>query len=194
MITRLNLSTIEQGLPKYRSMLAGNNAYNPTAYESIATFTATGTEQNFTFTSIPSTYQHLQIRVRYSCPSSGGSALDMQLNSITTGYARHEIGGDGASATAAGQINQTSIQPYDVAPSNANYAVGIIDILDYASTTKNKTVRSVFGSDRNGTGKILLASGLVQTTSAITSIYFDLPSTNVFSPESSFALYGIKGA
>jgi hypothetical protein len=32
------------------------------AYESIATVTATGTESTITFSSIPSTYQHLQIR------------------------------------------------------------------------------------------------------------------------------------
>ena len=77
MITRLKLSTIEQGLPKYRSMLAGNAAYVPSSYESIASATGTGSSGTITFSSIPSTYQSLQLRV--SCINTTGDNMVLRI-------------------------------------------------------------------------------------------------------------------
>lgn len=52
---------------RYTDMLAGNSFWNPwspsTDYDSIATTTVgAGGAASITFSSIPSTYQHLQIR------------------------------------------------------------------------------------------------------------------------------------
>jgi hypothetical protein len=162
------------------------------SFESIATFTAAGTEQNFSFTSIPSTYQHLQIRFAYN--STAATALNAQLNSITSGYTRHKLLGDGATATATGNTAQTSIEPVGTSTGSTGYfATGIIDIHDYASTTKNKTIRCFTGVDKNGSGRVELSNNLVQTTSAISSIYFDLTGNATFLADSTFALYGVKG-
>jgi hypothetical protein len=68
-----------------------------------------------------------------------------------------------------------------------------MDILDYTSTNKNKTVRSLGGFDRNGGGIITLSSSLwFKTPEAITSIRLK-PQSSSWTQYSSFALYGIKG-
>jgi hypothetical protein len=61
-----------------------------------------------------------------------------------------------------------------------------------ASTTKNKTLRSFTGQDRNGAGQMWLTSGLWMSTSAINRV--DLFVSGVlWTTDSTFALYGIKG-
>jgi hypothetical protein len=194
MITRLKLSTIEQGLPKYRSMLAGNDAFIPNSFESIATATGTGSSTTITFSSIPGTYQHLQLRF-FGRTTTGTSVLSMTFNgSAGTNYARHYLAGDGSLATASGAANTAQIYTgYAINTTNMG-GVGIIDIHDYASTTKNKTVRSFTGNntDTPGNDELRLSSGVWKNTSAITSITFT--STDNFATNATFALYGIKGA
>ena len=73
------------------------------------------------------------------------------------------------------------------------YAASIIDILDYASTSKFKTTRVLDGYDANGSGEVIIGSGNWRSTSAITSITLG-PSSGNMKLYSSFALYGIKGA
>jgi len=199
MITRLKLSTIEQGLPKYRSMLAGNDAYIPTSFDSIATATGTGSSSTITFSSIPSTYQHLQIR-GMGFGNSGGQ-LFLRINGDTgSNYTRHRVLGYNSSVFASGETSQTSIR---VCVDDISYAsmgtlyptVAIIDIHDYASTAKNKTVRTFGGIDSNSAGnsEIDLTSGLWLSTSAVTSISLVI-SAGSFTTNSTFALYGIRGA
>lgn len=192
MITRLKLSTIEQGLPKYRSMLAGNPAYDPYAFVSIATATGNGSSDTITFSSIPSTYSHLQLRIfGYA---TGASAATLQFNGGGT-YSDHFIYGTGASALAASDVSDTVIRAnIRVGGSSSIYGVSVIDILDYANTNKYKTVRSLTGRDENGSGIVSLASGLYQSTSAISTITIVNNAAAGWSTASSFALYGIKVA
>ena len=70
--------------------------------------------------------------------------------------------------------------------------MSIIDIIDYASTTKNKTVRAFFGLDLNGSGSVTLGSGLWMNTNAITDININA-AADPMAAGSTFALYGIKG-
>lgn len=201
MITRLKLSTIEQGLPKYRSMLAGNDAYVPPSFESIATATGTGSSATITFSSIPSTYQHLQIRgmARADATTYSGLFLYLQLNSVS-GYATHNLRGNGASASAEGNTGRTYAElaggGADGSFFGANILSGvIIDIHDYKSTTKNKTIRCLAGADRNGSdGVIGLSSGLATGlgTTAVNEIKLVAPSGN-WTSQTTFALYGVKG-
>jgi hypothetical protein len=75
------------------------------------------------------------------------------------------------------------------------FASGAIDILDYTSATKNKTIRTLSGIDNNGDGTVQLGSGLCfATPAAITSITFNVQSGSAnFTQYSRFSLYGIKG-
>jgi hypothetical protein len=165
------------------------------SYESIATATGTGSSGTITFTSIPSTYKHLEIRV--IAFNTTGGALTAQINSDTgANYARHRLVGNGSTVTAAGTASTTNIYlaPQTADMDGTNPLVSILNITDYASTTKNKTFRSLGGIDKNNTtGKIELVSGLWMNTSAITSISISGDSGGNFTTNSTFALYGIKG-
>lgn len=185
---------------------SAQQASSLSSFESIATATGTGSSGTITFSSIPSTYKHLQIRyVGKSTTSTGGVNsynVTMQINSDTgSNYAYHRLSGNGTAASAGGAATQTSITltPAHIPNSDATLAnmlgVGIIDVLDYTSTSKNKTIRSFYGGNFNtaSTGYLALHSGLYYATpAAITSITLTVP-TGFWTTTSSFALYGIKG-
>lgn len=168
-----------------------------TAFESIATATASGGETTFTFSAIPGTYQHLQLRTLARPTAASLSGLNLEINGVTStsNYTFHRLYGDGASVVAGGFASGVLnyIQTDAGGGSNTNSAMGatIWDILDYASTTKNKTVRTFNGCDVNGSGTVELSSGLFISTNAITSLrVFGI----TFAAGSRLALYGIKGA
>ena len=163
------------------------------SYESIATATGSGTT-SVTFSSIPSTYKHLQIRFAVQT-AAAGYAPSIQFNGDTgANYARHRLYCDGATVSAGGSASQTQgwLGDFGLSSRINEPMVGIIDIIDYASTTKAKTVRGITGVDANGSGGLSLISDLWTSTSAINSIYLFIGGST-FTSTTSFALYGIKG-
>jgi hypothetical protein len=169
------------------------------AFESIATATGTGSSGTITFSSIPSTYKHLQIRMMASNTnaSTGWSGLLVRFNSDSgTNYTRHYLSGQGTAASAgAGTALTSAFNDNFVsrAGNTSTLATGILDIHDYASTSKYKTVRGIGGIDLNGSGVINLTSNLWLNTAAITSISLVAEQDN-WTTTTKFALYGIKGA
>lgn len=176
---------------KSGSLLVGNSYYIPPSFESIATVTGTGSSGTITFSSIPQGYASLQIR----CLSNDGfgSNVIIRFNGDTAAnYAHHQLVGLGSSIDAAGYINRTSIRGMTSCGVSNTMGVGIIDILNYASTTKNKTTRTLAGYDTNtADGRVSLLSGVWFSTDSITQITLNTESGN-FSTSSTFALYGIK--
>lgn len=167
------------------------------SYESISTVTVgSGGASSITFSSIPSTYTHLQLRgISRGTTAGNGGNIYLRFNSDTSSnYGWHTMRGDGASVSAGATLTQTSmyVALYPAANQTAgNFGAAVIDILDYTNTNKYKTVRSLNGNDRNGSGYIYFQSGLWLSTSAITRIDL-LPEADNFAQYSSFALYGIK--
>ena len=165
------------------------------AYESIASATGTGSSGTITFSSIPSTYQHLQLRIN-GIVDVGGVAWRMRFNGDTaSNYSYHYLDGDGASVYAGGG-GASSIYINSWASQTTYPTVSIIDIHNYASTTQNKTSRHLTGFDNNsGSGQsfIEMSSGNWRSTSAVTSVEIFMASNN-FTTASTIALYGIKGA
>lgn len=160
--------------------------YSTTAYESIATVAVgAGGASTITFSSIPSTYKHLQIRGFSTYASNENVYMKPNGNAGTKG---HQLQGDGATAT--GDV-YNAIIVYSSRTNTGNY-VFITDVLDYATTTKNKTFRSLAGGDANGAGRVSLNSGFYDNTAAISSIDIVLSSGGSFTQYSHFALYGIK--
>ena len=169
------------------------------SYESIATVTVgSGGSATVTFSSIPATYTHLQIRsISRGTYAGSNTPVRFQVNSDTGfNYATHWITGNGSSASSGAGVSVEYLhsfrQPADTAISNT-FGTGITDLLDYTSTNKYKTVRSLSGYDVNGGGELHLYSGVWMNTNAITSITM-FPNVGNFAQYSSFALYGIKGA
>ena len=163
------------------------------SYESIATLTGDGTATSLTFSSIPSTYKHLQIRAITN--DASGEEVGIRLNGDTaTNYSHHYLRGTGASVNASGSATQARINFMGVT-TNSTTIMGatIIDLHDYASTTKNKTVRAFMGYENNSAGIVYLSSGLWQDTSAVTSITLLNIGAAAFRTQTVFSLYGIKG-
>lgn len=173
------------------------------AFESIATINGNGSSTELTFSSIPSTYKHLQIRTlaRNLTASANLFSISLRFNNDSgSNYVAHTLIGNGATVTASGNTGQTAIgsvyYPTDGTTTNA-HGVGIIDIHDYSSTSNYKTVRYFTGNDTNSgsaLGQVKLGSGLWLDTSAITSITLRSGSLDGYTTSTQFALYGIKGA
>jgi hypothetical protein len=148
-----------------------------------------------TFSSIPATYTHLQVRAFYT--NSGGTLDDAKwkFNNDTTlaNYVQyHQLRGNGAAASAASSLGDyPNLSTYGA--STTNFSTAIVDMLDYANTNKYKTFRSLSGHDLNGSGNILYRSALWMSTNAINEFTITANS-GTFVQYSSFALYGIKGA
>lgn len=168
-------------------------------FESIATVTVgAGGASVASFPSIPSTFKHLQIRfVARSTNSDNMDNLFINLNSdSSSNYSFHYLLGDGSSVGSGAGASQTKVVTGRItsgtAASNA-FGAGIIDIADYASTNKNKTLKNLTGVDLNGAGNIWLWSAGWFNTSAISSITIAAASGTNFAQHTQFALYGIKG-
>lgn len=184
----------ETGTSEYSSASNSITALVSTSYESIATITVgSGGASNVEFTSIPSSYEHLQIRGMGRI-SSGSQIGYLQINGDTTAtnYYVHALEGDGSTIYSYA-VN--SYPRYTSLTSNAGqFGVTIIDILNYDDTNKYKTVRALAGLDSNGTGGVTLYSGLWKNTNAITSVKL-IPNYGAsFTEYTTYALYGIKGA
>jgi len=163
------------------------------SYESIQTVTVgAGGTATVTFSSIPATYTHLQIRG--IARASADTQLDVTLNSDTgSNYSYHTLLGYGSGTDSSGGATQAKIVMEAMTNTASVFAAYVIDILDYANTNKYKTSRNLAGYDNNSGGRVSLNSGNWRNTNAITSITLTCRSDN-FQQYSQFALYGIKGA
>lgn len=165
-------------------------------YYSISTATVTsGGTTTITFSSIPSTYTHLQIRCFTRSTATGtDDNIYIQLNgSSASSYAWHRLLGDGASVTSGANSGTTLglVSVTSAATAGASiFGPSIIDILDYTNTNKNRTVRAIGGNDHNGGGYSSMQSFSYFNTTAVTSI--TVGTGAAFDQYSSIALYGIK--
>lgn len=173
---------------------------DPAATWLIARQTLSSDTASITFSSIPSNYKHLQLRImaKDTVANSTVQSITMQFNSDTgSNYAYHRLEGSGSAASASGAATQTSVLISDCSIGNSStsniFGVSITDILDYTSTTKAKTVRALGGADKNAAGGyIALSSSLWTGTSAISTIKLTAGNTS-FLTGSTFALYGMVG-
>ncbi len=176
-------------------------ALNASSYASIATVTVgSGGTATVSFTSIPATYTHLQIRAiaRTNRANAQGDYLRFNMNGDTgLNYSGHELSGyNGTMASAANTGAATEFINRWAGTSQAanTFGAGVIDILDYANTSKYKTTRSLAGWNDNTNGSLHFNSALWMSASAITSIVIQPGGGTLIEQYSSFALYGIKGA
>lgn len=163
--------------------------------------TVSGSSTNaVTFNNIPQTFTHLQIRVFGRTSANYESdAYNMQPNTNGTSNCRtHSLNGNGTNAVSEDFGNSTNFYltgtiPGNTAPANC-FGVGITDILDYTSTSKNKTTRTISGFDPNNTNavrRVNFGSGLwFATPEAITRLNVTANNGN-FIAGTRIDLYGI---
>lgn len=182
---------------KYISFLAGNDAFDPSSDFLIEEQILASTTTTVTFSSIPSTYKHLQIRVlSRSNRSDTDDNIILRFNSDSgSNYSWHRLGmTTSAGLTAQGSANFNGFYTRNSASTNTanSYGANIIDILDYSATTKYTTARALDG--QTGTyGAVGIASGAWLNTAAITSISMTVQYGTGFLSGSRFSLYGSNG-
>ena len=143
-----------------------------------------------------SQYKHLQIRwTTRDSWSDNFASTNIRFNGDSgANYASHRLWGNGSSALSAADtsITEMRINLTAAALSDANtFSAGVTDILDFSSTSKNKTIRTLHGVVSPGeVTAITLQSGFRNNTAAITSISFSAVSN--FVSGSRFSLYGIR--
>lgn len=167
------------------------------SYESIASYTVSGSStQAINFTSIPSTYQHLQLRI-FGRSEAGGSIYSYTVKIPNVNGNIHYMAGDGSSVYP--DYNTFLNWPFNFslpgssATANA-FGSAIIDILDYKDTNKKRVLRSFSGFDLNGSGVARLNSTVYETTNAISALTVEAYQGGVsWAANSTISLYGIKG-
>jgi hypothetical protein len=183
---------------------AASNSVTPSAasYYSIASTTVgAGGAAEVTFSGIPATYKHLQVRFYAPSAPSAATSFIMRVGngSIDTGasYSFHSLFGYSNNGNGATQRpNETGIEVHYCPSGITSPYVGIIDLLDYADTNKYKTTRSMFGHDNNSgnstnAGQMWFVSGNWRNNSAITDIRLYHGNGNL--PQNTrIALYGMK--
>jgi hypothetical protein len=148
------------------------------------------------FTGIPATFTHLQIRCTARSADSGTTSRQIYVyfnGDGASNYAGHYIYGDGANVPGGNALTVTygAVAAIPAAGNLANvYAGVVIDIVDYANTSKNKTLKSIAGVDFNGSGAVSFSSGHWRNTAAINRV--DVNTEGSFLAGSRFDLYGIS--
>ena len=152
-----------------------------------------------TFSSIPQTFQHLEIRI-FGRGTVSATSVDnlVQINGDVTNanYTTHSFSGNGTAASSNALVAGTYWTFPQLAGGNATagvFGVTIAQILDYTSTTKNKVFRAIGGSDNNGSGIAELRSGVYfnATILPVTSISFYMANAAV---GTTVQLYGIQSS
>ena len=191
-VERLSQASIGT-LNKYSSMMAGSAFL--TDFQLISTQLISSTTATVTFSGISQSYRHLQVRVAVrSDAAAEADAVIFNFNGDTgTNYSFHSLMGTGSSvvsnATVSGTYGLGNNIPAATATTNS-FGASIIDILDYSSTTKNKTTRSLGGMNSATTSYARFISSAWLSTAAITSIVLKPTGTNNFVAGSRISLYG----
>jgi hypothetical protein len=178
----------------------------PGGYDALSTVTVGSTAlSSITFSGLPTTgYKHLQIRgfFRNNANSGGGAEENLRMRfdgSAGDIYTSHAMIGNGGGSMSFWSFNSSEdndiLLSYGTIPmsnSAANiFGSQIIDILDYGSNSKFKSVKSLGGVDRNGGGYSNFSSGSWRSLDPIDTITL-FPQAGAFVQHSHFALYGVR--
>jgi hypothetical protein len=161
-------------------------------YVALDKVTVSGTSTtSVTLSSIPATYTDLVLVI--NAKNDTLTNTEIRFNGDTgSNYSNTMLSGNGTSATSARESNNTSISIDNVAyMTTGDFAYSnIIQIMNYANTTTNKTLLTRANSAANGVDAIV---GLWRNTAAITSLtILTTTGTRVFAAGSTFSLYGIS--
>jgi hypothetical protein len=162
-----------------------------------------GSVAEILFAGVPQNYKHLQLRISAANNTAGIYYVAVYNNDTAqANYPRHRLFGTGSASGASSTVNVDNSTRGAMIGSplySTTYpGVAVVDILDYASQNKNKTTRSLFGQDANGSGIIELNSSVWLNTSAITSINVRCnlaggdAATTTYNAGSIISLYGVK--
>lgn len=176
------------------------------SFDSIATASGTGSSSQITFSSIPNTYRHLQLRIysRLDGPGPNVTDLELRINGDTgTFYGTHMGRGmsDGTALATTYLANTTNrfllLYAGTITPNSGAEGFALIDIHNYASTTSKKVIRFQYTNGfeaTNGLYGVFYGSGLYNiSNTAVSSILIQSGGGQYFTTTTRIDLYGIKG-
>lgn len=175
-----------------------------TSFESIASVTLTSAASTITFSSIPSTYQHLHVRgvTQDAATNYNGGVLYIGFNNdtSTSNYFAQSLNfysGTGQGVRSQSEYGNpaiyTVIEP-GVVGSDKIWAAFEMNIPDYTNTSKAKSIQGTGGYNNYDIGQygyFYHVTGVWNSTAAVSTITFTNSQGN-FNPHTRIALYGIK--
>lgn len=169
----------------------------PDTFVKIASVTVgSGGASSIDFTSIPSTYTDLCVKLSGRSARAGQQVdnLFITFNSNTSGYTMRALSGNGSSTSSVGYSSRYASFSVDAAGSTSStFSSHEIYIPNYAgSNNKSYSADSVSENNASGAQSDLVA-GLWSNTAAITSISL-LPEVLTWVQYSTATLYGIKNS
>jgi hypothetical protein len=173
--------------------------------EAISTTYLEADAASVTFSSIPATYEHLQLRFTAKNDRNLSSGYDFMLIRLNgdagNNYASHYMQGEESTSSSAASAPDSSMRFLRTSNTNTNaadYGGGIIEILDYASINKYTTSRSLSFNTLMSAGfelaRVALVSGLWLNTAAVSSITLSNDTATNWVRGSEFTLYGLNSA
>jgi predicted secreted protein len=153
----------------------------------ISTTSLTGS--SVSLTSIPSTYNHLQLIIKNYLPANNDRTMSMQFNSDTNTRYRWQVSG----ANGQGAFTNSAIQVHADTSGTVASGISTVNIYDYTNTTTWKTadIFSVAVWPSVSTELyVKTLTGAYNQTSAISSIQLLADSTTFTS--GTVLLYGVK--
>lgn len=169
------------------------------SYTLIAENRLTSDTATVTFSSIPNSYAHLELWA--SMRGNNASPFQdyyMQFNGDTSNtYRRGEYWIRGSQTAPSGYgVNSSLPSVYGGQglgdQAGANYfAATLLQINDYASSTKFKTVDSLTGNQNTSDGFAIWYDGVWENTAAINSISLINTGGSVFRANTYFTLFGV---
>jgi hypothetical protein len=156
------------------------------------------------WTSIPDTYEHLQIRASFQDTNATNSATGFTLSGYVNNangygyYATHALRGHGTTEVGYASAGWIATGYMQAEPDIPSYAGAVIDILDYANPNKKTTMMSMSGyvGTLNSVGfhsVVWHTTGSLASTGlngAIDQILINSPGGGGLLRGSSFTLYG----
>ncbi len=172
-------------------------------YEHIATQTLSSSAASVEFTSIPATYEFLQVRL-VAKTDRGSVASDSIELSFNTGSSYHDqaILGQQSTDTFSERFSQGNIEIFRAGATGAagtnEFGGAIIDVGGYADSDRKTSSRHHGGFLRNaGTSNdalVGLGGGIWTSTAVVTSLKLAPMDGSNFVSGSEFSLYGWRNA
>ncbi len=171
--------------------------------EAISTTYLEADAASVTFSSIPTTYEHLQLRVsaHTAKASSPYDTIFVRLNGYSSGlytFRQMWVQGNNTSSASvsAGVTGAWPIQAAGESADRGYYGTAVVDIYDYRNSVKRPVLKGRTQGGLIGEASTYLAdgSGMFYYQQAVTSITVISSSGNNMMRGSAVSLYGLNSA
>ena len=161
-------------------------------FELIASSTVgSGGAASIDFTSIPSTYTDLVVKL--SVRPNSADSIAIKFNGSTTGYSSKNLEGSGASASSGNSPASGRYINYAVLTTASTFTSGDVYIPNYAGSSYKSAQADAVGEANATTAYADLNAILWSNTAAINQVTLYFVSQNLVEHSTAY-LYGVKNA